>query len=56
MTFLLGFHWGWLLGSFLFGLAAGWVAVDKVDRLPLAVGQRGDALACRTLDVVLHGG
>jgi hypothetical protein len=27
MTFLLGFHWGWLLGSLLLGLAAGWIAV-----------------------------
>jgi hypothetical protein len=36
--------------------AAGWVAVDEVDRLPLAIGQRGDTLACRTFDVVLHGG
>jgi hypothetical protein len=27
MAFLLGFHWGWLLGSLLLGLAAGWVAV-----------------------------
>jgi hypothetical protein len=27
MAFLLGFHWGWLLGSLLLGLAAGWIAV-----------------------------
>ena len=27
MIFLLGFHWGWLLGSLLLGLAAGWIAV-----------------------------
>jgi hypothetical protein len=27
MAFLLGFHWGWLLGSMLLGLAAGWIAV-----------------------------
>jgi hypothetical protein len=36
--------------------AAGWVAVDEVDRLPLAIGQCGDALAHRTFDVILHGG
>ncbi len=27
MAFLLGFHMGWLLGSLLLGLAAGWIAV-----------------------------
>ena len=27
MAFLLGFHWSWLLGSLLLGLAAGWIAV-----------------------------
>jgi hypothetical protein len=27
MALLLGFHWGWLLGSLLLGLAAGWIAV-----------------------------
>jgi hypothetical protein len=27
MAFLLGFHWGWLLGSLLLGLAMGWIAV-----------------------------
>src|SRR5437660_5325013 len=27
MTFLLSFHWGFLLGSLLLGLAAGWIAV-----------------------------
>jgi hypothetical protein len=27
MAFLLGFHWGWVLGSLLLGLAAGWIAV-----------------------------
>jgi hypothetical protein len=27
MAFLLGFHWGWLLGALLLGLAAGWIAV-----------------------------
>ena len=27
MAFLLGFHWGWLLGSLLLGLAVGWIAV-----------------------------
>jgi hypothetical protein len=27
MAFLLSFLWGWLLGSLLLGLAAGWIAV-----------------------------
>jgi hypothetical protein len=27
MAFLAAFHWGWLLGSMLLGLAMGWVAV-----------------------------
>jgi hypothetical protein len=27
MTFLVTFHWGWLLASLLLGLAMGWIAV-----------------------------
>ena len=27
MTFLLSFHWGWLVGSLLLGLAMGWISV-----------------------------
>jgi hypothetical protein len=27
MTYLVAFHWGWLLGSLLLGLAMGWIAV-----------------------------
>ena len=27
MTYLVMFHWGWLLGSLLIGLAMGWIAV-----------------------------
>lgn len=27
MSFLATFHWGWLLGAFLLGLAMGWIAV-----------------------------
>jgi hypothetical protein len=27
MAYLVTFHWGWLAGSLLLGLAAGWVAV-----------------------------
>jgi len=27
MTYLMTFHWGWLLGSLLIGLAMGWIAV-----------------------------
>ena len=27
MAFLASFHWGFLLGAFLIGLAAGWIAV-----------------------------
>ena len=35
MSFLLTFHWGWLLASLLLGLAMGWIAVV----------QRGDGLS-----------
>ncbi|MGV7212673.1 hypothetical protein [Bradyrhizobium sp. UFLA05-112] len=27
MSFLLAFHWGWLVGSLLLGLAMGWISV-----------------------------
>jgi hypothetical protein len=27
MAYLVMFHWGWLLGSLLLGLAMGWIAV-----------------------------
>src|SRR5262245_49495184 len=27
MAYLLSFHWGWLLGSLLLGLAMGWISV-----------------------------
>ena len=27
MTYLVTFHWGWLLASLLLGLAMGWIAV-----------------------------
>src|SRR3979411_2572681 len=27
MTYLMTFHWGWLLASLLLGLAMGWIAV-----------------------------
>jgi hypothetical protein len=27
MAYLVTFHWGWLLASFLLGLAMGWIAV-----------------------------
>jgi hypothetical protein len=27
MPYLLSFHWGWLLGSLLLGLAMGWISV-----------------------------
>lgn len=27
MAFLIAFHWGWLFGSLLIGLAMGWIAV-----------------------------
>jgi hypothetical protein len=27
MAYLVTFHWGWLLGSLLIGLAMGWIAV-----------------------------
>ena len=28
MVYLAIFHWGWLLGSLLLGLAMGWIAVE----------------------------
>ena len=27
MSYLLSFHWGWLVGSLLLGLAMGWISV-----------------------------
>ena len=27
MTYLVSFHWGWLLAAFLLGLGMGWIAV-----------------------------
>jgi hypothetical protein len=36
MVYLVTFHWGWLLGSLLIGLAMGWVAV--VHRGPSVSG------------------
>ena len=27
MAYLLSFHWGWLVGSLLLGLAMGWISV-----------------------------
>jgi hypothetical protein len=37
MAYLVQFHWGWLLGSALLGLAMGWIAVV----------QRGEGLSKR---------
>jgi len=31
MLFLLSFHWGWLLGALLLGLAMGWISVVQYD-------------------------
>jgi hypothetical protein len=46
MAYLVTFHWGWLLGSLLLGLAAGWVAV--VQR-----GQGVSKVTARWLSVVV---
>jgi hypothetical protein len=46
MAYLATFHWGWLLGSLLLGLAAGWVAV--VQR-----GQGVSKVTARWLSVVV---
>ena len=46
MTYLVTFHWGWLVGSLLLGLAAGWVAV--VQR-----GQGVSKVTARWLSVLL---
>ncbi|MCL2714626.1 MAG: hypothetical protein FWD68_08625 [Alphaproteobacteria bacterium] len=31
MLFLLSFHWGWLTGAVLLGLAMGWISVVQYD-------------------------
>ena len=46
MAYLVTFHWGWLAGSLLLGLAAGWVAV--VQR-----GQGVSKVTARWLSVVV---
>jgi hypothetical protein len=46
MAYLVTFHWGWLVGSLLLGLAAGWVAV--VQR-----GQGVSKLTARWLSVLV---
>jgi hypothetical protein len=46
MAYLVTFHWGWLVGSLLLGLAAGWVAV--VQR-----GQGVSKVTARWLSVVV---
>jgi hypothetical protein len=46
MAYLVMFHWGWLVGSLLLGLAAGWVAV--VQR-----GQGVSKVTARWLSVVV---
>jgi len=49
MVYLVTFHWGWLLGSLLIGLAMGWVAV--VHRGPSV--SRPVMLGLSTLAMVL---
>ncbi|WP_035983079.1 hypothetical protein [Bradyrhizobium sp. STM 3843] len=48
MAFLIAFHWGWLLGALLIGLAMGWVAVvhrgPRVSR-PVMLGLSALAMA-----------
>ncbi len=39
MSYFLAFHWGWLLGAAVLGLAMGWIAVV----------QRGEGLSIRQL-------
>jgi hypothetical protein len=51
MVYLVTFHWGWLLGSLLVGLAMGWVAV--VHRGPSV--SRAVMLGLSALAVVLVG-
>jgi hypothetical protein len=46
MAYLATFHWGWLLGSLLLGLAMGWIAV--VQR-----GQGVSKLTARVLAVLV---
>jgi len=44
MVYLVTFHWGWLLSSFLLGLAMGWIAVVHRGRVVSKVTARWLAL------------
>lgn len=60
MIYLITFHWGWLLGSLLIGLAMGWVAVvhrgPSVSRpLMLWLSALAVALVAAALTQVIPG-
>lgn len=60
MAFLIAFHWGWLLGALLIGLAMGWVAVvhrgPSVSRqLMLALSAVAVVLVALALTEVVPG-
>jgi hypothetical protein len=40
MTYLVTFHWGWLLGSLLLGFCMGWIAVVHRGRSVSKVAMR----------------
>jgi hypothetical protein len=52
MAYLVMFHWGWLLGALLIGLAMGWIAVVHRGRGVSRTLARWLALLAATLVVV----
>jgi hypothetical protein len=60
MTFLVTFHWGWLLASLLLGLAMGWIAVvhrgqGVTRRVALGLAVLAAALVAAALARVIPG-
>ncbi|TAK48567.1 MAG: hypothetical protein EPO23_08065 [Xanthobacteraceae bacterium] len=54
MTYIVTFHWGWMLGALLLGLAMGWVAVvQRGEGLSVAAFRRLAALVAVALVAAL---
>jgi hypothetical protein len=49
MSYLLSFHWGWLVGSLLLGLAMGWISVVQRGNGTSKVAARWLALLAAAL-------
>jgi hypothetical protein len=49
MAYLVTFHWGWLLASFVLGLAMGWIAVVHRGQGVSRITARGLAVLVATL-------